>query len=347
MISARLQIRKKTLVALLGLFICLCLAAFNLIRTPTWSTDIFEYQISYELINETKFRDLADFIQLSFEPAFIFTSIATGYFTKSVNFVLFLFALVSLVIKLVYIPSFYVKNKMVFILAYILTYYFLLELTQNRIAIATSILLLGYHFLATKRRMLFVGAVIFASLFHYTAVIALLALLFDGRNGRHTIRRHAVLLFILIISYLALKSSTIFSVIESLDPKKASYIYSTDNDLGSGLVRITSVLIYQVLILLSCRPSLIKLAPPMVAAFHNIIFNLYAASISIYFALNSFGVVAVRLAEVFRNLEPLLLIITLSYCCKEKKLLLVVVILISIFVNLQKNSNLYSGLFSY
>lgn len=339
MMNANLKIRKTTLLVLLGLPICFFLAAFNLIRTPAWSFDVIEYQIAYELINGLDSRSITDFIQLSFEPAFVFSSIATGYFTKSVNVVLFLFALASLIIKLVYIPSLYVKKNIILIATYTLTYYFLLELTQNRVAIASAIILLGYHFLVTNRRVWFVVTVIFASCFHYTAVIALLALLFDSQNGGRPIKRHLILFFMLFLLFLALKLPFAFSMIELLDPKKASYLSSADTELGTGPIRIAFVILYQALILIACRPSLLKLATPSVARFHELLFHLYVASISIYLTLHSFGVVAVRLAEVFRNLEPFLLVVTLSNCQKSKRPLLAFVIFVAVFVNLQKNSH--------
>lgn len=345
--TSNFKITQKTLLLWLGLFIALFLASFNLIRSPSWSTDVLDYQISYELINSIDYSSVADFIQLSFEPAFVFASIVTGYVTPSVNLVLFLFAFASLIIKLAYIPALYIKHRMLLIFTYTLTYYFLLELTQNRIAVATAIILLGYHFLISGRRGLFFAAVLAALCFHYTAIIALLALFFYNRFGTELWKRHAILLVALFFMAQSLKSPFVFSMIELLDAKKSSYISDTDTYLGSGFIRIFFIVAYQVLILMVCRPSLMRLAPPQVARFHALIFNLYAASISIYLALNSFGVVAVRLAEVFRNLEPFLLVMTLSYSQNSRKPVLAFAIFVAILVNLQKNSALYGFFFEF
>lgn len=347
MTTINLKITNKTLFLLLGFSIALFLASFNLIRSPVWSTDVLEYQISFDLINSIDYTSMADFIQLSLEPAFVFASIVTGYVTQSVNLVLFLFAFASLLIKLAYIPTLYVKNRIVLIVTYTLSYYFLLELTQNRIAIATAIILLGYHFLVNNRRGWFIAAVAVASCFHYTAIIALLALFFNSQLGSNLARRHLIFLVALFFMSQALKSPFVFSLIEMLDAKKSSYISDTDTDLGSGFIRVIFIVLYQLSILIVCRPSLLKPAPEPVARFHALLFHLYASSISIYVALHAFGVVAVRLAEVFRNLEPFLLVITLSNAKNVKKPLLAFVIFVAILVNLQKNSNLYDFFFIF
>ena len=339
------KITRNTIVLWLGMGISLFLASFNLIRSPTWSMDVLDYQLSYELINSVDFRSMADFIQLSLEPAFVLASIVTGYVTRSVNLVLFLFAFASLTIKLAYIPSVYVKNRIVLIVTYTLTYYFLLELTQSRIAVASAFILLGYHFLVCARRGLFLASVALGLCFHYTAIIALLALFFYNRFGFQLVKRHLIFLVALFFMAESLKSPFVFSLIELLDAKKSSYISDADTYLGTGFIRIFLIVAYQLLVLVVCRPSLLRLAPSQVARFHALLFHLYASSISIYIALHSFGVVAVRLAEVFRNLEPFLLVVTLSYCQNARKPMLAFAIFVAILVNLQKNSNLFAFFF--
>lgn len=336
--ATNFKINKQKFFVYIALPICCFLAFINLYRTPAWSYDVIEYQIVYERIINTNIRSLADFFILSFEPAFVLSSIISGYFTKNVNLILFMFSLASLVIKLVYIPALYVRKSFVLIATYVLTYYILLELTQNRVAIASAFILLGYHFLVTDRRVSFVIAVLFASSFHYSAVFAFIALLFDNQIDKYLIKRHMIVLILLYLLSIALTSSLLFTIIELFDAKKASYLNSADTDLGSGPLRIAFIVLYQTLILLVCRPSIVKRATPAVVKFHRLLFHMYAVSISFYLALNSLGVVAVRLAEVFRNVEPFLLVVTLSSCLNIKKPLLVFVIFISIFVNLQKNN---------
>lgn len=340
MIPRNLYIRKQTFFALLAVPVCLILAAINLFRDPSWSYDVIAYQVSYENIINAQLVTLKDFVQLSFEPAFVLASVVSGYFTQSVNVVLFALSLVSLLIKLVFIPARYVKNNFVLLLVYVFTYYILLEITQNRVAIASAVILLGYHFLVTGRRALFVITVFFATCFHYSAVLALFALLFDNQNDRCLIGRQFILLLILLLLSMAFHSPIVFSIIEQIDPKKASYLFSAGTDKGSGFIRTSFVFLYQALILLVCRPSLMKLATPSVARFHRLLFHLYFASLSIYLAFHSFGVVAVRLSEVFRNLEPFLLVVTLSSCLGLRRQILIVVILVSVFVNLHKNNHI-------
>lgn len=318
--------------------ICLILAAANLFRTPFWSADVIEYQAAYDVITSSNIDSLEDFIRLSFEPGFVILSIVTGYFTTSVNLVLFLFAIVSLYIKLIYIQSRYVRSGTLLIVLYAFTYYILLELTQSRIAIASAIIMIAYHFLIREMVGKFILAVIFATLFHYTALVALLALVFYKQDRDDLITRNLIVFGILLGASVAFRSSAIFDLILLFDAKKASYLTDADVDLGSSVFRMAIVFVYQGLILMVTFPNALRTTNEKILKFHALLFNLYLASISIYLTLHSFGVVAVRLAEVFRNVEPFLLAISFSYCSNKKKPILLAVIFLSICVNLQKNS---------
>lgn len=320
--------------------ICLLLASLNLIRNSAWSYDILEYQVEFERINRLEYFSLSNLIYLSMEPAFIVFSIATGYFSEDVNLLLFLLSLTSLLIKLVYIPGLYIKFPFAFLACYALTYFTLLELTQNRIAIASAFIILGYHFLIQDRKSIFISLVILASLFHYTAILALVAPIFLNKRNHRIVMWQIIVIVALFLLSLSLKSSFVFSLIELLDAKKSSYLAAGDEDLGSGFLRLIFVLSYQTLILFSCRPGLLKGGDGDAIVFHKLIFNLYVLSISIYITLQSYGVVAVRLAEVFRNLEPFLLFLTLSHCKKSSRIFVIVAVVFSICVNLQKNNHI-------
>lgn len=332
-------ISKSTLLSLLVLPICVILSAFNLFRSPAWSYDVIEYQSTYELINNTSISGSLGFLKLSIEPAFVFLSLATIHVTERVNLILFLLALSSLLIKLVYIPKVYFKKPFILVVVYALTYYILLELTQSRVAIASGIILLGYHFLIIRKRKLFALSIIAATLFHYTAIISIIALFFSSdADDESSIKRHLAILISLFVISTLLKTTVVFSIIEFIDAKKASYLSATDEDLGTGISRIIFVVLYQILILFLCRPAMLRSNEMPILRFHKLLFNLYAVSISIYLSLHSFGVIAIRLAEVFRNLEPFLLVLTLSNCRNNKKIVLALLIILSIFVNLQKNN---------
>ena len=319
------------------LVVCLVLAAANLFRTPFWSADVVEYQAIYELIASGTIDSVANFVQFSFEPGFVLLAILTGYVTTSVNLLLFLFGFAALCIKLVFIQRRYIRNGAVLVLLYALTYYLLLELTQSRIALASAIILLGYHFLVTDRPGRFILAIVVATLFHYTAIFAILALFFYKQSGFDAVKRNLIVLGVLAAAAIAFKSSAIFDLILLFDAKKASYLSAADVDQGSGLVRVAFVVCYQALILVAVMPAAIK-AAPAVTRFHTLLFNLYLTSLWIYLCLHPYGVVAVRLAEVFRNVEPFLLAISYSHCANRNKPLLLIVAGISIGVNLLKNS---------
>lgn len=338
MIRKNLKI-SNNLFLFLTVLICFILAAVNFLRSPSWSLDVIEYQYAFDKINELNFNNFYEFLLISYEPAFVFSSVATGYFTENVNVILFAFAFVSLLIKLVLIPTYYIEKPIILIVTYTFTYYILLELTQSRVAIASGIIILGYHFLISKRIILFVAAVILASLFHYTAIIAITALLFRKESNSYFIKEHLQIFLIIFLISILFKTTYIFSLIEMVDAKKASYLSTVDEDLGTGYLRVVQVLLYQLLILFVCRPVIKISNDRSIYRFQMLLFNLYATSISLYIILHSFGVVAVRLAEIFRNLEPFLLVLALSNCSNNRKKIVTVVLLLSIFVNLQKNNH--------
>lgn len=339
LVNSRLDKEKPFSYGYSIIFVCFILAGANLFRTPAWSADVIEYQNVYDLIIGGTVNSFTDFVQLSFEPGFIILALATGFVTSSVNLLLFFFGFTSLIIKLSYIQRRYVRKDVSLIILYSLTYFILLELTQSRIAIASAILLVGYHFLARQMPGKFLLMVVVATMFHYSALVGLLALIFYNQSGLDAVKRNLIVIAVLAFSAYALRSSAVFELIQIVDAKKASYLTSADTDQGSGIIRVGIVVLYQSLILAVTRPAVLRAAESSVMRFHALIFNLYVISISIYLTLNSFGVVAVRLAEVFRNVEPFLLAIALSHCSPKKKPILWGVFFIAICVNLQKNNS--------
>lgn len=330
--------RKSLLLTIVLLVFCLALAGLNFARSPEWSADFFEYQRDYDFIGHVQLHGFLDFFALSYEPAFVLASLLFSKVSDDVSLLLFSLALFSLLIKLVYFPRIYLGLPLTYAVVYALTYFILHELTSNRVAVATSLLLVSYHFLIAERRSLFFLFIGIASLFHYSAMIGVLAIVFAEDTSRiKNLCRHLFVASALYAFSIALKIDYFLDILAIVDAKKLSYVADLDGDAGSGFVRLTFVIAYQALIIFTCSLAGRDGASLASNRLHRVLLNLYILSISIYVILNGFGVVAVRLAEIFRNLEPLLLILTLSGCRASKKPFVWLVILVSILVNLHKN----------
>lgn len=319
----------------------LAASLLNLFRDRTWSYDIDEYQAIYDAIGVLDAFTFADYLGISIEPGFLLLSWLFGLFFAEVNFLLFALSAASLFIKLIYIPGRYFNfGVYIFWPFYFLTYFILLELTQTRMAVTSAVLLLSYHFLALRKFGTFIALVFFASAFHYSAIIALIATSFYLVTSRKVVFVHIALIASLVLVDVFLRLDYAGVLLGAIDPKKASYLAVSDFS-ETDSVRIFLVLAYQLFIAWICRPNSTESDSEPAEKLHWLLFNLYILSIGIYVALNNYGVVAVRLAEVFRNLEPFLVFIAIFRNRSHgRRLLIMVAVIVSIAVNAHKNNRI-------
>jgi hypothetical protein len=147
--------------------------------------DFFSYETYYDNIDFDNSK--------GYEPVFNF--IAMGIRAKGFEFSSFLFiiSLISLVVK------FFVFNKFKFpiysILIYFFVFYPLHEMTQIRVAVGLSLILLAFYFRGINSRYVSIITVLLALGTHYSMVLFLPFLLFYEKFKN----RSLALLFILIL----------------------------------------------------------------------------------------------------------------------------------------------------
>ena len=167
---------------MLLVFIILLLGLFAGFRGPDISKDYESYRLIFDNIYEIKGSDYSHIFPI-LEPGF--TSIVLLFRSLfPYNYVLIImifYALATVTLKILSFKKLS-ANPYFVILFYYSLYYFLHEMTQIRIGLALGILLIGITFYLKGNKWIFALFTIAAVLFHYSAILYLLILLFDSRH---------------------------------------------------------------------------------------------------------------------------------------------------------------------
>lgn len=139
-------------------------------RTENVGTDVIQYKYYFKIVSDGK--------EIWTEPLWILINKAIVLLGGDFQMLLVISTL------LVLSPLFYVFNKMgryrnLCLLLYFLLYYFFYSLNIIRQGISSSFILLAFYFLSQRDKRKFIVSIIIASLFHKTALVALLILFFN------------------------------------------------------------------------------------------------------------------------------------------------------------------------
>lgn len=173
--------KSKFLLATVALLLVL-LAGF---RGVDVDKDYENYQLSFDLIydiaNDPSFLSI-------YEPGFLGIVLLARYlFEQNYGLVIMAFiALMSVFLKVESIKRFPI-NPYLIILFYFSHYFILQEMTQIRIGIASAIFLISLPYYFKGNKALFVGLILLATAFHYTAICFLIVLLFNSDNFKYSI----------------------------------------------------------------------------------------------------------------------------------------------------------------
>ncbi|MCO6497399.1 MAG: EpsG family protein [Chitinophagaceae bacterium] len=214
----------------LGAFIALSilLIFFAGLRNPFVPKDYLVYEFIFDNIGEDKMAGIN--ISNSLEPGFyglisLFKWLFPYYYTVAI--MLFCAAIaVSLHSLSFYKYSF---NPFMALLVYYSNFFFLHEMTQIRIGVAISFILISLPLILKKRYIAFSLVALFATLFHYSAILAIGLLVFTGNNFNKKLYA-ALLILALPIGVLNLATFNIFellSIIDSTNPKLSAYSNTT------------------------------------------------------------------------------------------------------------------------
>ncbi len=163
---------------MLGLIILsLCMLAG--LRGPDVDKDYNAYQYGFDMVQHID----DPLVFIIYEPGFIAIVNFFYLFFKqnySVAILLF-FAFASVLLKVISVKRFAINPYLV-ILLYYSHYFFLHEMTQIRIGLASAIFLVSIPYYLQGRRLAFTGMILLASIFHYSAIFYLVVLAFDTRH---------------------------------------------------------------------------------------------------------------------------------------------------------------------
>ncbi len=163
----------------------LVLSAMAAVRIFGEDMDFFSYESYYDNIDNDNSK--------GYEPVFNFIAIAIRAKGFEFSSFLFIISFISLVLK------FFVFNKFKFslysIIIYFLVFYPLHEMTQIRVAVGLSLILLAFYFRGINMRYVSIITIVLALGTHYSMILFLPFLLFFEKFKN----RSLFILFILIV----------------------------------------------------------------------------------------------------------------------------------------------------
>jgi hypothetical protein len=150
-------------------------------RDLTVAKDYANYQYIFDQVEEITNHNFIFLI--TFEPGFIAIIL---FFRElfEVNYgiaIMVFYALVSLSIKFFTIDRLSI-NPYLTILFYFCYFFMFHEMTQIRIGLASAVFLISLISFLKEQRRIFIGAILLATCFHYSAIFYLAILLFDTRS---------------------------------------------------------------------------------------------------------------------------------------------------------------------
>jgi len=169
---------------ILSVFLLGLLAGF---RGPEVSRDYESYQNIFDFIYDLAGRNDGVFLAV-IEPGFtaivlVFRSLFQSNYVLSL---MIFFAFASVLLKIISIKKLSVNPYLV-ILFYFSHYFFLHEMTQIRIGFASAFFFIALIFYLKGNRWIYISLILLATLFHYSAIMYLLILLFDSKRFNKSI----------------------------------------------------------------------------------------------------------------------------------------------------------------
>lgn len=282
----------KVMLVFVGLLLAL-LAGF---RHPEVARDYEAYQMVFDSI----FTMDSPATLLIYEPGFyaIVFGVRTLFENNYGIAIMVLFAFATIAIKLAGI------NKLAFNPYFVILFYFshffiLHEMTQIRIGLASGIFLLSIPYYLRGNRLGFIGMILLATLFHYSAIFYLLILFFNPRSFNYYFFI-GVLILSVVFAYLRLPLAGILTRFNIADVSSKLEVYV---ELGQkGYLEEIRVYNVQNLCNIFCCVYLLYLIPkPVLLSDSTLMLFLKCNTISI-FLLSFFAgmpTVAFRFSELF------------------------------------------------
>jgi len=310
------------------MFIILLLGLFAGFRGAGTSRDYESYQIIFDNIYEIRSDDFGHFLPV-LEPGFtgivlIFRSL---FIHNYILTIMLFYGLVTVSLKILSIKKIS-ANPYLVILFYYSQYYFLHEMTQIRIGLASAILFIAVIFYLRGEKWVFTLFTIVAVFFHYSAILYLLILFFNSRHFNKIVYSGIIgisivfgILQIPLLNYLGIFIPT------NIPGRLANYAVMVESGLAENIN------VFNVLNLLNigvCLYFIIFISKETLLSNKPLVLFLKCNIISIFFLSFLSGVpsIAFRVSELF-GLMSIFVYASLVNYLPFRKLNILIVILIA------------------
>lgn len=306
------------------LFIGFILILVAGLRPPGGDHDSLNYQYAYESsgILEDSIRH---------EPTFYWLANIVRYTFNDFQFLLLAYAFIGVFFKLKAIKKLSPNLLFLPLLVYFCNYFMLHEMTQIRVGVAAGIFMCALKLLVEKKKWQYIGWIIIATLFHYSAAILIPLVFMKNTEIR---KKERWFLFLLVpIGFLlaAMHINILVSIpIPAIQSKIEIYQQLCDKGLSKPanvfnvqfLLRV--VVFFFALLFYDYIKSFNKYTP--------IFIRLMALSILSFLFLSTLSVLAFRISELFGVVDifvfsSLIYAITPKYAAKSIVIILTLLIL--------------------
>ncbi|HSN61072.1 MAG TPA: EpsG family protein [Ferruginibacter sp.] len=298
MIAVEYEIKPFKSNGLLG-FIILSFALLAGLRSPDVARDYQQYQFAFDTIYDFVKDESGAYFSV-FEPGFVLIVLLFRvFFVYNYGVAIMLFYAIISVTAKVSIFNRYSLNPYLVILLYFSHYFIIQEMTQIRIGFASALFLVSLIFYFKNNYGTYIAIILFASLFHYSAIFYLLLLFFDKTSFNRTF----YLVILLISVLLAFLKLPIFGFLGNLLSSGNSFgkINTYSDVIQNNLVDEINVFNLINLAKIACSIYLIFLSGIILRNDKHLLFFLKCNILSI-FTLSLFSgvpLIAFRFSELF------------------------------------------------
>jgi hypothetical protein len=314
------------------LFLIITVIALTLLaglRGPQVSKDYEAYQNVFDYIHYLSSGNNG-IVLSAIEPGFAAIVLLFRSIFK-VNYVLPLmlfFAFSSVTLKIISIKKLSVNPYLVILFYY--SHYFLLhEMTQIRIGFASAFIFIALIFYLKGNKLITLFLILFATLFHYSAILYLLILLLDSKRFYKPVYL-GILAASLVFGFLRIPLLNYFGNFNAagFSGKLANYAYLAESGKAEE-INVFNVI--YILNLLMCLYFIIFIPLKVLTENKSLLLFLKCNIISIFLLSFLSGVpsVAFRFSELFGLVSMFLYASLVSYLPFEKKLNLLITILVA------------------
>jgi len=304
-------------------FLIVFLSAFSAFQAIDVSKDREEYLNFFKFFSE----NTSENIPFAVEPFFFIIYKLFNYTLETQVFAFFLVCFIGLSIKLYLIKEMSPNIKLSVLV--FLSYLFLLQdMNQIRVGVALGVIYLSLSFFYKKEYFKWLFFALIAMLFHFSAVLALLAPTYVFRNISQTKLLVAlILIFLFSIFWLYLGGAVkIVGVIASVEPtgKLTWYINHSVSDAINPIKRLLPHVIFLIPILL--KYNLIYKKYPQIEFFAP----LYLMYIISFIILSPIPTLAYRISDIFL-FSSVFVLPSLFLVIKQKFIANVVIVSFALF----------------